>query len=765
MSKFLGKIFFFYRIKKKAFATQLTPQENRRHVGRTIFFVSLACFILIVLRLTWLVATNRVHGIDIARAAKNNYTVTQNVYPERGTIYDRTGVPIAVDSSTYTIYVNLNKKTINTNGKKLYAQASEFPRLIDFLNKELAINKSYAKKQLTRKGALQVQFGPNGSNISLSKMNEITDKSLKEKLMGIGFTATLARSYPMGNFASNFIGVAQLKTPGDSSSGLMGVNGIESSLNSILSGKPGTQTVEKDQYGRAIPGDIISEKPAKNGQNVYTTLDANLQSYLEQLMDQLVPKVKAEQLSAVLMDAHNGDILATTQRPTFDPQTMKGTNQDNFTWNNLMYQLAYEPGSVMKTFLVSAAMDSGNWHPNDTYERSFNLYDTHINDWDYNENNGAYVRPSVITYAQGFAFSSNTGMSKLEMAMGYPTWEKYLNRFDFGKPTRMGIGNEAFGSLPGDNAVTRVMSSFGQGISVTELQLLRGWSAMANNGVMLEPHFINKIVNSNTNTTGSVLQGKAEIVGKPISSSTATDIRNLMVTVDTDDTYGTENYGLYKGQTPGPIFTVNGQPVSIKSGTAQIADSKNGGYMDGVNDTLNSFVIMYPTQNPDFIFYLTAKIPQNFLPWDAADVADPLIERAESIKSEIENTTLDLPNGKVTIANYKGKITGTIEDSMRRQLLQPVAIGDGNKVINQSIKSGKKVGANTRVLLLTDGEHTMPDMYGWSKTDVDRVAKWYNITVTYRGGGKNHDKGTVSTQSIDENTIVEKGKKLTVTLD
>ena len=767
MFKFLGKIFPFHRIKKRAYATRTTPQQNRRRVGQSIFWVALATFILVAFRISWIIATNSVGGVNLSEAATSNYTFTQTIYPQRGTIYDRTGQPIAIDSSTYTIYANLDKNSVDVSGKKLYAQSSEFSALTDFLNKELKIDKTYAMQQLTRKGALQVQFGTNGTNIPLSKMNSITADAKKAGLMGIGFTATLARSYPAGNFASNFIGVAQLKSAGDSASGLIGINGIEASMNTVLTGKPGEETLEKDQYGRAIPGAIISEKPAVNGQDVYTTLDATLQHQLETQMDTFYKDSNSTQATAVLMDAHTGDILATTQRPTFNPQDMSGSKQANFTWNDLMYQLAYEPGSTMKTFLVASAMDSGKWNPNGTVVRKLDIDGTQINDWDINEYQH-YLLPSVVSYADGFAMSSNTAMSQLEMSMGNPLWNSYLQRFKFGLPTRMGLGGniEAGGSLPASDAVSQISSAFGQGIDVTQLQMLRGWTSFANQGTMLEPHFINKIVNPNANNgTGDVLQTYPEVVGKPISGTAANNITSLMQTVGTNTTYGTLNWDLYKdrGTNSGSMFTINGTPLAIKSGTAQIA-SPTGGYMTGINDVLNSVVAMYPPQNPDFIFYITAKIAPSYEPWQASTVADSIISQAESLKPEIENTGLALPAAKVSVANYSGKVVGPTEDILRQQTLQPVAIGDGNKITTQSISSGSKVGANTRILLLTDGAHSLPDMYDWTRAQVEQLAKWYGLTVSYKGGGDKHESGTVTSQSVSENTTMKKGDKLTVTL-
>ncbi|GAB2026526.1 penicillin-binding transpeptidase domain-containing protein [Lactovum odontotermitis] len=769
MFKFLGRFFSFSRIRKQAAAAKTKPHDNRRLVAQRLFFVTLAVFILIILRLTWLIAANNVNGVNLTKAAANNYTYTYTVYPKRGTIFDRNGEEIAMDASNYTLYVTLDKKFVDASGKKLFAQASEFPKLATFINKEIpALTTDYIISQLTRKGAVQVYFGTEGKDLSLDQRDKILKDAKSEGLLGIGFDSTLTRKYPNGIFATNFIGTAHLIESDKGVLGLVGADGggVEDAMNSILQGEPSTRTVEKDQYGRPIYGAVISQTPAKDGSDVYTTLDGPLQTANESMLDKLYKDVvKPEQTTATLLDAKTGDILASSQRPTFNPTDMSGTKQENFTWADLTYGLAYEPGSTMKSFLVAAAMDSGKWTPDVTYDRtSLDFSDgTKIQDWDVNENN--ILRGMIMTYAQGFAFSSNVGMGKMEQQMGYSIWGNYLQRFGFGRATRVGLETgtgEDFGRLPADNdEVSKVMSAFGQGMSVTMLQMLRGWTSFANEGTMLEPHFVSKIVDNNRQ---EVLQAKKEIIGKPIKAETAKSIDDLMITVNTDNEYGTANGGVFKNTEPGPLFVVNGQPAAVKTGTAQVYKDRN--YSE--NLVINSLVVLYPPENPDFIFYLTSRNdPNNFNLPNIAPLVNSLLTQAETRKSQISQTEFNLPAGQVTVGDYFGKDAGATLDKLRQNLLQPVAIGsEGSKVNDQSIKAGEKVDANTRILLYTNGKHTMPDMYNWSKADVKQLAKWYNMKVTFKGqtGKGKESAGRVTDQSIEQLTVVKKNAKITVTL-
>ncbi|MFZ2601067.1 MAG: PASTA domain-containing protein, partial [Lactococcus lactis] len=279
------------------------------------------------------------------------------------------------------------------------------------------------------------------------------------------------------------------------------------------------------------------------------------------------------------------------------------------------------------------------------------------------------------------------------------------------------------------------------------------------NGTMLEPHIVSKVVDPNTKTS---LTSKAEVVGHPVSNDAASGVRDLMLTVNTDPVYGTSystSGDSEQNLAAGPLFMVNGEPAAVKTGTAQIA-STTGGYMTGSQDYLYSAVVMYPAKNPDFIFYMNVKIPtESWTLKYIARVANPLLTSAEAMKNDLSvSADTDTKAGKVTIENYKGKDSGDTADSLRRTVLSPVIIGTGAKVTAQSIAEGEKVSANSRILLLTnDKDQVMPDMYDWSKKEVEQLANWFGIKVTYEGSGNK-----VLTQSIETSTNVKKGQTLTV---
>ncbi|PCR99028.1 penicillin-binding protein [Lactococcus fujiensis JCM 16395] len=750
-------------ISKNAKKTKLKPENNRKRIGKSLFFLAIAVFAIFIFRLVWLVTVNHVGSTNLKQNATYNFQSTVSVQAKRGTIYDRYGTAIAVDSSSYTLYVVLDKKQTDVNGNKLYADKSEFDKITTFLNSKLGIDKTLITQQLNNKKASQVQFGTKGSNISLQKMQELQKAADDEGLVGIGFISNVARSYPMSNvgsgFASQFIGTAA-----NDGNTLVGSDGIELAYNSILSGKNGVETYQKDASGHPLPGTTKVIKPVENGSDVYTTLDSRLQEQLETLMDKAASDSGAQQLSATLM-TKDGQILATTQRPTYTPATKNtATDQKYFTWNSLLFQTGFEPGSVMKTFLMASALDSNKVDLNATYDRTeLKVYDATIKDWDINEHS-KFLLPTIVNYADGFMMSSNVGMSRIEQQMGYNTWEQYLKKFKFDMRVRTGLSGEVASSLPAANAVSQVQSAFGQGIAVTQIQLLRGWTTFANNGVMLEPHGISQIVNPNENTSLTV--GK-EVIGNPVSSSAISKTLQLMEGVDTNATYGTAYTALGDAEdnipANSPLIQINGNPAAVKTGTAQIA-APGGGYIQGAESNLYSMVAMYPASNPDFIMYMNIKLPTKT--WSLhyiSRVVNPMLTLAESRKSEIFQTTSVDKAGKVKIADYSNENPGSVTDTLRQEILQPVLVGSttetGVKIVKQSISSGTSVPANTRILLLTSGSPLMPDMYSWTKEQVDQVAKWYNLKVTYSGSGS-----SVTKQSVTAASSIKKGQSLTITL-
>ena len=743
------------RIIRFAIKNRKSPMENRRRVGKSLSLLAVFLFAVFLVNFAVIIGTGTKFGVNLVKEANKVHQTTLTVPAKRGTIYDRNGTPIAEDATSYNVYAVIDKEYKSANGDVLYVEESQYNKVAEIFHKYLDMEETYVKNQLSQPNLKQVSFGAKGNGITYANMMSIKQDLESAKVEGINFTTSPNRSYPNGKFASSFIGLAQLHENEDGTKSLIGTSGIESSLNSLLAGTDGIITYEKDRLGNIVPGTEQVTQQTVNGKDVYTTLSSPLQSFMESQMDAFQGKLKGKYMTATLVSAKTGEILATTQRPTFDADTKEGITED-FVWRDILYQSNYEPGSTMKVMTLAAAIDN-NTFPGGEYFNSSELKiaDATIKDWDVNDGLSA---GSIMTYSQGFDHSSNVGMTLLQQKMGDATWLDYLSRFKFGVPTRFGMSDEYAGQLPEDNIVSIAMSSFGQGISVTQTQMLRAFTAIANDGVMLEPKFISALYDPNDQT---VRKSQREVVGNPVSKEAASLTRENMILVGTDPVYGT----MYNKLTGKPIVTVPGQTVSVKSGTAQIADEQNGGYLVGKTNYIFSVVTMHPSENPDFILYVTVQQPEHFSnPW-FGEFANPILERASAMKESLnlQSTAKNLDQVTST-TNYampatKDYSAGDLAEELRRNLVQPIVIGSGTKIKESSVSEGTNLDANEKVLLLSDKVEEMPDLYGWSKKNVETFAKWLNLEVEFEGTGE-----IVKKQSVRSNTALKNIQKIKITL-
>ena len=743
------------KITRFAVKNRKSPAENRRIVGKYISLLAVVLFAIFLVNFAVIIGSGSKFGADLVKEAKKVHQTTRTVPAKRGTIYDRNGVPIAEDATSYNVYAVIDKKYKSATGKILYVEDSQFNKVAEVFHKYLDMDEAYVKEQLAQPNLTQVSFGAKGNGITYASMMAIKKELKEASVEGIDFTTSPNRSYPNGQFASSFIGLAQLHENEDGSKSLLGTSGLESSLNTILAGTDGIITYEKDRLGNIVPGtEQISQKTV-NGKDVYTTLSSPLQSFMETQMNAFLEKVKGKYMTATLVSAKTGEILATTQRPTFDADTKEGITKD-FVWRDILYQSNYEPGSTMKVMTLAASIDNNTFPGGEFFNSSeLKIADATIRDWDVNE---GLTGGGMMTFSQGFAHSSNIGMTLLEQKMGDATWLDYLNRFKFGVPTRFGLTDEYAGQLPADNIVNIAQSSFGQGISVTQTQMIRAFTAIANDGVMLEPKFITALYDPNNQ---SVRKSQKEIVGNPVSKDAASQTRTHMVLVGTDPRYGT----MYNHSTGKATVNVPGQNVALKSGTAQIADEKNGGYLVGSTNYIFSVVAMNPAENPDFILYVTVQQPEHYSGIQLGEFANPILERASAMKESLNLQSPAKNLDKVTtessyaMPSIKDISPGDLAEALRRNIVQPIVVGTGTKIKESSVEEGKNLTPNQQVLLLSDKVEEIPDMYGWKKETAETFAKWLDIKLEFEGSGS-----VVQKQDVRTNTAIKNIKKITLTL-
>ncbi|HBM6656921.1 TPA: penicillin-binding protein [Enterococcus faecium] len=691
----------------------LNPMNNRKKVGIILFATSIGLFFLFAVRFSYIVIGGHVAGTSLAEKTKQLYQGSEVVKAKRGTIYDRNGVALAEDASSYSIKAILSK-TYTSGDKKLYVEEKNFDKIAEILHKNLSIDKKDALNILedgAKKELYQVEFGSYGKNISQETKQNIEADMKKEGVAGLYFVDHQARMYPNGVFSSHFIGYA---VPDKDENGLVGKLGLESAYNDILSGKDGKIIYQKDNFQNPLPGTVAEEEKAVDGQDIYTTLDSRLQSYLETLMDQVNEEYQPEELTAVLMKAKTGEILAMGQRPTFNPETMEGLTGKDAIWRNFLVQDSYEPGSTMKVFTTAAAIEEGEFNENETFQSGkIQVEDATINDHDFGEK-------GVLTMRQALSWSSNVGMVILEQRLG-GRWYNYLQKLGFGQSTHSGLDDEVNGALPTLNIVDRAMSAYGQAVGVTNFQMMKAFTSIANNGTMIQPRYISKVVDPQT---GEERTTQTEVLGQPFSKETTEKVREYM-----RDVVESENYGIAYG-----VYSVPGYNVSAKTGIAQIA-SDTGGYQTGDTAYLYSIVEMVPSEDPDYVLYLTMKHPKTYDRMALAKIANPLMKRAMDFKETEEDSDTETKTEKVSVADYRNLEADVAAADAQKSGLQPVVIGNGKKVQKQSTANGDQLISGEKLILYTGGDKLMPDVTGWSKADIMKLGKILGIEVSFDGDG------------------------------
>ncbi|MCT7826148.1 MAG: penicillin-binding transpeptidase domain-containing protein [Lactobacillus iners] len=697
---------------------------NRNVVGRLLQISMAFVFLLFVGRFLYLSISKTIAGENISERVSNLYKRDEILKSVRGAIYDNSGNVIAEDSHSFTLYAILDKSSLDYKGKPMYVVDKK--KTAEKLSTVIPLSEKKILKYLHPKHkAYQVEFGTAGSGISLATKKKI----MAMHLPGIHFDETPSRLYPNGRFASHIIGIAQpFNDKKNHSINLIGTMGIEKYFNKVLSGKDGRRIALVDAGEYQLPGGQHSYKAPINGNNIYLTIDSQLQIYLENLLDAVQNKYKPKALTAIVEDVKTGKIRAASQRPTFDPATRKGLN-DN--WRNILVQDSYEPGSVFKILSITAAIQEGKYNPKEYYRSgSITFNGSTIHDWNY-------TGWGAIPFEQAFPRSSNIGMSILVNRLGRHTWRRYLDNYHIGKKTNITLPDENSGLINIHSQIDQAVTSFGQGINVNAMQMMQVYSALANSGQMLKPQLVEKIVSS----SGKVIKRYKKIkVGKPVySQETAQTTLKLMRDV-VEKEYGT-----------GMTYKIPGKSIAVKTGTAQIAGI-HGGYLKGDRNYFFSVVGLTPADNPRYCIYITMKQPQ--IMSDPPEtimslIFKPLINRV-SVSSKV-----DMMSEQITIPSVKGQSREQAVRLLEKMGLYVETIGSGHKVEAQSILANTKVNPNSKIIIFTGGIIRCPNMKGWTIKQVTQFANISKVKVEVLGKGKVYKQSRIPRSILNRNSKVK----------
>lgn len=673
-------------------------------ISKFIILVVAFLFVAIICKLSYVVLSDKVDGINLKDKSASISTVKKTLYADRGNIYDINGEELASTVNSYTVIAYLNSNKTNVSDKE--KTAKELSPILNMTEEKLI--------ELLNKKLYQVELRPGGYGIT----EVVKARIEKLELPGIDFIKnSKKRYYNKSTFASYIIGYAKVLDDGK----ISGELGIEGYYDDILSGTNGyTKYLKYTSSNYKIPNTNEDTKKAKDGSDIYLTIDSSIQLIAEKAVSSMKEKFNTDWAVFTVMDAKTGAIVASATNPNFNPNDTNTIKE----YMNPLLSYQYEPGSVMKVFSFASSMEEGKYDGEETFKSG-----------SYTLDDGTVIRDSerkgwgTISFDEGFARSSNVAATTLALRLGVDKLSEYYNNLGFGKKTGIELSNEAIGDIEMVYQSELATASFGQGVSVTAIQMLQALSAMTNDGTVIKPYIVDKVVDQNGNIT---YQGKRQVVKKVYSTNTVNKMHEIMKKVIDINKY----------------WQVNNVSIMGKTGTAQIASPK-GGYLTGTYDYIKSFAGIFPADDPKYIVYVAGKKPEtNIGSW--AKVITTAIEEIASYAKLTESKSDADPSKIITLDNYISKCLDTTLEELKNKKIDVIILGNGKYIINQYPLKNKTLLSGEKLFLLTnDKEIKMENLKGWSLSEVKTYCNLIGLKLEYNG------YGYVINQSIEENAILD----------
>ncbi len=672
-----------------------------------------------------------IKGRELQKRAQGQWTQESQIQPERGAVYDRNGSLLAVSATAYTASVSPRQVT---NAKRFGEIVAPVLNLEAADVEKKASDRSKGgvtlKRQLTQETARQ-----------LKAMVAEHRAALSDDLSGLYLEEDARRYYPLGDYASQLIGLTTIDGVGQS--------GLEKSLNKYLSGKTGRVLDEIDGKGRELSSGSREYVSAVDGSSVQLTIDAAIQSIVEQAAREAMTVNGAKAVRALVMNPKTGEILAMCTKPSFDLNDPPRNDVDalNELMRNRLIVDAYEPGSTFKVITTAAALESGVTNVNEGFYCSGSVVveGGRIKCW--GNPHGAE------SMAKALNNSCNPVFVELGLRLGVERFYDYLEAFGLGKPTGVDIEGDSGGILIARAYCKRVdiaRIGFGQSVAVTPLQLLTAASAAVNGGNLMKPYVVKEIVSPD----GDVIErGRSEIVSNPISAKTSATMRKLLEDVVASG--GGKNAYLKN-------YRVGG-----KTGTAQM-------YIDGVVSSethIGSFLGFAPIDDPQIAVLVIvdeATIRPDFGSVTAAPFAKQIIERSLVHLGIAPIGGAQAEAKQATVPDVVGMDTSEAVKALKEAGLSGLLDGSGAKVVDQLPQGGVSMAEQSLVMLYVEGTPpegedkrvTVPDVRGLSISEAGRMIASYGLKMTIGGSGiavaQSPDAGEQVTPTTSVNVVFEK---------
>ena len=706
-------------------------KKNNIKYSKIVIFTSLFLFVCMIGRMIQLGLSTEIDGINLKELASKRTTATETLTAKRGNIYTADADVLAQNVSSYKIIAYLDpKRTANKNKPQHVVEKEKTAKAIAPI---LGMEEEEVLRYLSKENVYQTEFGAKGKGLSEITKNKIESLNLP----GIDFIESFKRYYPKGDFASYTVGYA--KTTTDEQTGvenIVGEMGIEKYYDKILKGEDGYVEYQKDLKGYKIADTKERRKEATQGKDIYLTIDSQIQFFAEQALNNADVDYDWEWFNITIMDAKTGALLATATTPSFDPNLRNITNYLDYTVSS-----PYEPGSTMKTFTYMAAMENGVYNGSETYLSGiYKTTDgTEIGDWNRNG-------WGTITYDKGYAMSSNVGVINLiNRHMSSSMLREYFKKLGFGRKTGVSLPNEETGKLDFKYETEIYNAGFGQGITTTPIQNVKAMTSLTNDGMLLEPYVVSKIVDPATDEV--ILKNKRTEIERVASTTTVEKIIQLM----DDCVNGIGNTG--------SGFRIPSGELIGKTGTAQIASENGSGYLTGTEDIISSFSGIYPKSDPKLIIYASVKRPSAGSQKPLSNAIKEIVNNASKYYGNDDTNTTKIEVTDYKVPSFINQNIETVKTTLISKGINYTILGAGTKVVKQYPEANDKITNKDTIYLITnDSNLTVPNVLGLSSKLANSLLTSLGIKVNLDG------VGYVTSQSIAEKTPITDGLEITLTL-
>jgi len=676
-----------------------------------IFLSFLLVTAILTIRLFWIQV---VQADDLYQKAWEQWNRSIPARSPRGSIYDRNGRLLAGSCTVETVVA-------------IPAQIENPQETATLLSEVLEEDPARLKELLTRSRAAVY--------LKRKVDKDVAQKVRDLKLPGITFTTEGKRFYPQGTLASQLLGFVGMD---------QGWSGLEIMYEEELRGKEGHLYFPSDNRNRPIPHEVRRFVPPRDGKDLYLTIDDTIQYIVERELERALNEYGAKQAIALGVDPFTGEVLTVCSKPDFDPAQY--SKYDSRYWKLTPFTGTFEPGSTFKLATLMAAVEEGIYNENERFycSGSLEVAGTKIGCW--TSSRGGH---GSIDYLEAVLGSCNPAFMVLGQRLGKEKLFSYYKTFGFGARTGIDYPGEGSGIIFEPSQVGPLelaTSSFGQGISVTPLQQVMAYAAIANGGYLMKPYVVKEIKDHEGNV---VVKNEPKAVRQMISTETSRKIAGIMEKVVSSGS-GINAY-------------IEGFRVAGKTGTAQKV-GPGGGYLHG--GLILSFVGFAPMEKPQIILFIAVDGATRGSQW-GSQICAPIFHR---IMKDVLNY-MGVQPGEDTVLPEGGVIevpdlidltldeAGQILDN-KGLLLK--TIGEGARIVDQTPKGGGRVPIHSRIIVYLDrkvlptGKVVVPDLKGMTMEEAREILQWLGLGLNEEGSG------TVVEQYPKSGTEMSPGREVSV---